>query len=187
MNELKGVVSKLDITLYDIKEIPREGGVIQFFSQTASAVGKHRAILSQPNTIPSNWKSFTINAIGLKIFSENLSDYTILGYFIINSYYVFKIADYEIKTGHLSEFFNISTLSFTIVRYNIGNNILDLRIPFQLDMPRNLYVNLMKPIIIEPLINFQFIINYDGQIPENETTFMVGVYLKGILDRGIVG
>ncbi|MCS7231684.1 MAG: hypothetical protein RMJ67_06065 [Elusimicrobiota bacterium] len=180
MNELKGVVSKLDITLYDIKENINFGSHI-FFSQSSSAVGKHRAILAQPNTIPSNWKSFTINAIGVKVFASDFSSFMS---FISNSHYTFKIADYEVKSGHISDFFNISTMSYYAIQHRIGNNNLVIFYPFQLDMPRNLYLNLMKPIIIEPLVNFQFIINVETHL---EVDAKVGVYFKGILDRGIVG
>lgn len=176
MPELQGVISKLDIVLYDIVKLnsTSTAGTYNFFSQSMASVGKQRAVLLQPNLIPENWRSFTIHSVGMKILDlVEASDFLT---FVANSYYTFKIADYEIKSGHLSEFFNVSWFSLTDGNYD----------GVQSDMPSNLYVSLMKPITLEPLISFNFVVEVKVDVAGMRDKY-IGLYFKGTLDRSIVG
>lgn len=182
--ELQGVVSKLDIVLYDILQLSttNTAGSYNFFSKAQATAGKERTSLPQPNLIPQNWKSFTIQAIGMKVL--DFVDRDAFLSFVANSHYVFKIADYEIKQGHLSEFFNVSALVYASPPTTA--NVYEITTTGQVDYPNNNFVSLMKPIVLEPLVSFQFIVNVATDIVGMRGAF-VGLYFKGVLDRSIVG
>ncbi len=184
MAELVGVVSRLDITLYDLVQLSstNTAGTYSFFTKNFATSGKERTSLPQANLIPENWKSFTVNSIGFKVLGvvkvEDLLD------FIENSYYQFKVADYEIKQGHISEFFKETLFASKVP--SATSNVYEIGTFASTDEYQNLYISLMKPIVLEPMINFSFTVSVNADVAGMRGVW-VAVYFKGVLDRSITG
>jgi hypothetical protein len=167
------LLSKIDAVIYSKKTSGTTPTQISFFDSTSGTN------LPTPNTIPANWKRFTIDTI--KLFVNKFVNISNLHTFLVNSYFEFKISNYLILSSNLSKLISyrygvILTPSSTSNVYEVSDNYL------QEDKG---YLKLEKPIILEPSMTFTFTIYLDTFSEFNS----VDMYLvfRGILEKEIVG
>ncbi|MCS7231683.1 MAG: hypothetical protein RMJ67_06060 [Elusimicrobiota bacterium] len=170
---IQDMISVSDFTLYSIKQIAHGGKEYTFFDTTEQQVGKSFSNLTIPNQLSKNWIRFSVYGIAIKIFKVlNLDE---LYDFYLNSYYSFKVADHELKFGHLSEFLHTNV----IITYHYGGTYLN-------GMGDGAYNGLITglEIVIPSGVSFVFTIKYEGSSLDDA---LVGVFLKGKLERLITG
>ena len=106
---IQDLLSVIDHTLYSIIDTgSNTNTTYNFFANTISVAGKNRTNLTIANQLPKNWIRFVVYGLGLKVYgAKSLND---LVQFFRDSYYSFKVAEHELKFGHLSEFLHTNAV-----------------------------------------------------------------------------
>jgi hypothetical protein len=168
------LLSKIDAIIYSKKTSGTTPTQVSFFDSTSGTN------LPTPNTIPANWKRFTIMTIKLFV-NKFINMSNVWPLFLSNSYFEFKISNYLILSSNLSNLFSYR-YAF-ILTPSSASNVFE--IPDIYAETSRGYLKLEKPIILEPSMTFTFTIYLDTFSEFNN----VDMYLifRGILEKEIVG
>lgn len=176
---IQDLLSVIDHTIYSIVDTTSNTNKeYQFFSDIVSQVGRERTNLTISNQLPKNWLRFTIFGIAIKVY--NVVEPSAVLQFFRDSYYSLKVAEHELKFGHLSEFLHTNavlsdTSGTSLVHFKVGEGV-------------GSYDGLVQGLEIEISAgkSFSFSITCTSDIAEMRNK-LIGVFLKGKLERLIAG
>lgn len=172
---IQDMLSVSDFTIYSIKTLEQDKKEYTFFDTTEQQVGRKFSNLTIPNQLSKNWVRFFVYGIAIK-FLTPLYIRTLIKFYL-NSYYSFKVADHELKFGHLSEFLHTNGVFTDLAQDLVYINGIG-------DGAYNGLITGLE-IVIPSGVSFTFTITCET--PQFFSGAFIGVFLKGKLERIIAG
>jgi len=170
------LVSRIDAVLYSKKTITTTPSSVSFFDSVIDSN------LTSPNSLPANWRKFTIDTIKLFVNKLVNNSTNLLGEFLANSYFEFKISNYLILSSNLTKLvdfgYNLQlapTSTANVYEISTGKSFSDKN-----------HLKLEKPIVLEPNLTFTFTIYFRTFLTEFNNADIYLVF-RGILEKEIVG